>query len=741
MPVADISAAFPYYNEAKTLRTTLDLISRQTLMPREVFFVNSSSTDGSSRIIDAWIAEHQPGLETKFYNVYEGTDTPSSSKNVAIKRATSTWIAFMDCGLTFDADWLRSQWDFVSAHPGLEVVSGGCILTGVGLIDMSAVAQTYGYKNFRPTLPSTMVKRSVFDRTGLFLADRRAGYDFAWPLLLKKLGIKRGINKKVVIRYIGVNYGNSLPKIFRKSIVYAAPTVGIPYYYIPYYYLFILAVVIGAVAWHPASLGFFLPAYVVFRGYYYPLRKSGGLAILRERKLALLTLPLLGVVLDAGRVLGIVKGIVLLAGAKLAGKDSGAHTKATLEGLAWIGFLYGLAKFMTLATQMIAGRWLGPEEYGRANLVVAAAAYLQILPMLGFPTAMGKLLAEKMDERRRARFVSTALLGFAAWFALTMPVMAAAHRILESALGMPAHLFFLSALLASATALYTVVASPLLGLKRFAHRGLAESVYGFSAPILMCAFFVWRGPTHESLILAFAASLSLGGAYALWSLRRYMILSFERAVFAGVMRYASVATLNLLAAACVLAPARLFLNRHGSPEEVGLFSAYFTATVQVALALLYMLQAVLIPMASGGEGQREAWALFRRWAVPAALAAWALFTATAIAGLAVFGRRYPLDLGWVAAFAGAAALVLIHGAASALYAARDFSGLRVSVAGALAAGLGNAALTARLVPEFGVLGAALSLVASFSAGLAFYGLVALWEQRRASGTRSTRPTL
>jgi len=733
MPVADISAAFPYYNEAKTLRTTLRLISQQTLMPREVFFVNSSSTDDSSLIIDEWIAENQPRFKTKFHNVFEGTDTPSSSKNVAIKRATSTWIAFMDFGQAFEKDWLQRQWEYVHAHPEVDLVSGGCILTGVGIIDKSAVAQTYGYKNFRPTLPSTLAKKSVFDKTGLFLSNRRAGYDFAWPLLLGKLGIKRGINEDVVIRYIGVNYANSLTNVFKKSIAYAAPTVGIPYYYIPYYYLAILAAVTGVFLWNPATAWCFIPVYLLFRGYYYPIKKSNGFALIRERKLALLTLPLLAVVLDAGRVLGIIKGACLLAGAKLAGEDSGTHTKATLEGLAWIGFLYGLAKVLMLAAQMVAGRWLGPLEYGRANLAVAAAAYLQILPMLGFPTALGKLLAEEKGERRQARFISTALIGFGAWFALTLPLMAAAHRLLENLLGLPSQLFMLSTLLASMTALYTVVASPLLGLKRFAHRGLAESIYGLSAPLLIFALFLWRAPTHDSMILALSAALLLGAAYALWSLRRHLTFAFEPSAFAGIVRYASVATLNLLAAACVLAPARLYLNRHASPEDVGLFSAYFTTTVQIAMAFLYMLQSVLVPMASGDKAQREVWSLFKRAGagLPALLAAWALFGATAVAGISIFGRGYNFDLGWAAAFAGAAALILLHGTVSALYAGRDFSGLRLSVAGNLGAGLANVALTAWLVPRHGVLGAAMALVLSFTGGLTLYGLFALWERRAA----------
>jgi hypothetical protein len=239
------------------------------------------------------------------------------------------------------------------------------------------------------------------------------------------------------------------------------------------------------------------------------------------------------------------------------------------------------------------------------------------------------------------------------------------------------------------------------------------------------------GADHRSMILAFVGSLLASSLYALWTLRRYLRPAFDWSFVKAVIRYAATAAPTLLATACVLAPARLFLNRHSSTQDVGLFSAYFTATVQVALAFLYMLQAVLVPMASGAEGQREIWSLFRRAAAPSLIASWMFFCATAVGGIALFGRRYNFDLGWAAAFAGAASLILLHGTVSALYAARDYSGLRLSVAGALAAGLGNLALTACLVPRYGVLGAALALMLSFSGGLALYGLLGLWERKRA----------
>lgn len=403
--------------------------------------------------------------------------------------------------------------------------------------------------------------------------------------------------------------------------------------------------------------------------------------------------------------------------------------RTLLSGLGWIGLLYGAAKASTLLTQFLAGRLLGPAEFGRANLAVAAAAYLQIAPMLGFPLATSKLVSDEQDAGRLSRLISTALASFAAWALLSLPLLLAARGFLESILGIPPALFHLSLLLAAATALSQVLASPLLGLKRFALRGLVETVYGFSAPLLLLSLIAASGPTHRSMILALSGSLLASSACSLWCLRRHLRPAFEPGFVLAVGRYAATATLALLSTACVLAPARLFLNLHASPREVGLFSAYFASTVQIALALLYMLQAVLVPTA-GGEGQNELWALFRRWAAPAAALAWALFAAAAVAGIALFGRRYPLEPAWVAAFAAAASLVLLHGTVSALYAARDFSGLRVSVAGSLAAGLGNLALTALLVPRLGVLGAALSLTAAFAAGLAFYGLVAAWEEAR-----------
>ncbi len=403
---------------------------------------------------------------------------------------------------------------------------------------------------------------------------------------------------------------------------------------------------------------------------------------------------------------------------------------AFLSGLGWIGILYGLAKASTLLTQICAGRWLGPLEYGRANLVMAAAAYLQIIPMLGFPTAIGKFLASHDDDRRRARFISSALALFGLWLALGMCALTLGHHALADALSLSPRLFAAALFLAASNAVYVVTASPLLGLKRFAHRGLVEATYGLTAPAALIVAVWIFGPTYEAMISALGAGFILGAGYALWCQRRYLLGAFDPKVLNQIWSYAAVATLNLLAVACVLAPARFVLHMVRGPEEVGLFSAYFTATIQVSLALLYMLQSVIVPMASDPRGQLETWALVKHRAPAALLGTWILFLVVLLGALAVFGHHYPLRWDWVLLFSTAATLALAHGTLSALYSARDFSGLRISVIGGLLTGLTNVGLTAALIPARGVSGAAIALVASFALGLFFFLGVRGFEARR-----------
>ena len=305
----EITVIVPYYNERETIRFTLERVAAQTLPATRALFVNSSSTDDTSTIIDAWLGESQPRFATRFENLFANTDTPASSKNAGVRRAVTEWVAFMDCGQNFPKDWLEQQFEYAQAH-NLDIVSGVVYLTGQNWVDRCAIAQTYGYRRKRPCLPTTLIRKSIFEKTGLLAEGRRAGYDAAWLLQLKKLGIVRGINSRVVIEYIGTNFSSNLSQLFRKSVLYAKPSVGLPGYNVPYVYAAASLVFLAALAASPELAAILFAAYFLVRTFVVPLLKARGAAFFRENLIAgVFGSGIVGLVMDCGRLIGTWQGI------------------------------------------------------------------------------------------------------------------------------------------------------------------------------------------------------------------------------------------------------------------------------------------------------------------------------------------------------------------------------------------------------------------------------------------------
>jgi hypothetical protein len=215
----------------------------------------------------------------------------------------------MDCGQIFQPDWLARQSQF-SQEYGFEIVSGVVYLTGRNWVDRCAIAQTYGYRRNRPCLPTTLIRKSIFDRTGLLTEGRRAGYDAAWLLRLKTMGISRGINNSVAIEYIGTNFSSSLPHLFRKSILYAKPSVALPGYYVPYVYAVLSLAFLAILAASPRLALLLFAAYFLARTFVIPVLKSGSTAFFRENPAAaLLGSGIVGLIMDCGRLIGTWQGI------------------------------------------------------------------------------------------------------------------------------------------------------------------------------------------------------------------------------------------------------------------------------------------------------------------------------------------------------------------------------------------------------------------------------------------------
>lgn len=391
-----------------------------------------------------------------------------------------------------------------------------------------------------------------------------------------------------------------------------------------------------------------------------------------------------------------------------------------VEGFSWIAAFFLAARVGSVLTQFLAARYLGPSEFGRAHLVIAVSALLQVLPMLGFPFALARAGGTQQEDARRPAFVASALAAFLIWAAASLLGLSASGPALFSTTGVGPGLWNLCLALSGATALHLTLGGALQGLARFRPRGVAEAIYSVVALGLVASTLVLGRGDAPTLILCFVAGLVCASAFELWSLRDALPSLNRLAPLRELLPFATLGTVLVISAALVQAPGRIILFHLDSAHAAGVYSAYFTATIQVSLSLGNMVQAVLIPLASRSEGQHEAWDLVERWGLRGAVGLPIVFATLSSVVIGVLGRSYPLEWTWILLFSVAATAVLAHSLLAVLFAARDLRGLLISIAGSLAAGVTNLLLTLSLAPRLGVAGAAVGLAVGHAVGTALY---------------------
>jgi len=398
-------------------------------------------------------------------------------------------------------------------------------------------------------------------------------------------------------------------------------------------------------------------------------------------------------------------------------------TKTFVLGFSWIAVSFVLARSATFMAQFLAARFLGPEQYGGAHLILAVASLIQIIPMLGFTLALARFGSSEGTEAGRHRVVSTALTAFFAWMFLCLLMLLPFSRQLADMAHLSPRAWNLSLALAFMTTLHLVAGSALQGLTRFKQRGWAEAVYGLITFVSLTLLLAAGRRGYEELVLSYVAGLGAATAYAFWLLRPYLRPRLGVGSLPGLLPFVLLGTVNILSASFIQAPGRIAVYHFHSAEMAGIYSVYFTSTVQIALAVNNIVQTVIVPLASRPKGQQEAWALVRGLTTPLVLLCVLLgFAACALGAFLVIGRSYPLDWAWLLLFTLSATLIFIHGLLSALFFARDARGLAISSGGMLCAGLGNLFFNLVLTPRLGITGGALSLVFGYLLGLGWYFL-------------------
>lgn len=185
-----ISLVIPVRDEAESLPSLLDSISRQTRPPNEVVLVDGGSIDDTVPL-----AKRITGGVPSYRIIETGGATPGRGRNVGIEAASYDWIALADAGTMLEPHWLERLEVAAVGQPTAEVVWGNVEPRVTSLLQSCAAVVCISPRRATrfgcirgSSVASCLLRRHAWEAAGRF-PDLRATEDLIFMERLERTGI------------------------------------------------------------------------------------------------------------------------------------------------------------------------------------------------------------------------------------------------------------------------------------------------------------------------------------------------------------------------------------------------------------------------------------------------------------------------------------------------------------------------------------------------------------------------
>lgn len=121
----EISVITCVYNRESYIKRAINSLLKQTFTSWELIAIDDGSTDESLKILN--------GFRDNYKNikvVTQKNQNPSQSKNTGIKLSQGKYITFLDSDDEFLPSHLKTRYNFMIAHPEIDIIHGGVTIIG-----------------------------------------------------------------------------------------------------------------------------------------------------------------------------------------------------------------------------------------------------------------------------------------------------------------------------------------------------------------------------------------------------------------------------------------------------------------------------------------------------------------------------------------------------------------------------------------------------------------------------------
>jgi len=161
-------------------------------LPSEIILVNINKKIKLNRFILSFFKKEK----IKLIILNKVGAYPGAARNIAIKASNYKILAFLDTSIIAENLWLEYGYNKI-INEKYDLVFGKTLYLTNTNKDKVILASTYGFKPIA-TLPGSILNKEIFNLTGIFLDNIRAGEDAEWLYRLSMHKIRKCFNSKII---------------------------------------------------------------------------------------------------------------------------------------------------------------------------------------------------------------------------------------------------------------------------------------------------------------------------------------------------------------------------------------------------------------------------------------------------------------------------------------------------------------------------------------------------------------
>jgi len=399
------------------------------------------------------------------------------------------------------------------------------------------------------------------------------------------------------------------------------------------------------------------------------------------------------------------------------GEKISLKTLIFLKSLKYVIFGYGIAGFCVFVFEILCGRILGPNEYGKFVLVNSVGMFLYFFMTMGVTTAAVKYNAEKEEYNRQQKITSTSY-----WFILIISFTLVLLFFIFSPLfskffSIPLLISRLSIIFAFFYTLYLLVVDSLRGLHQFKKLAIFRATYGFLILIIFILFLLNNYLSFKTAVFAICLAYLIIFSMITVSIRSYLSFEIDKIWLKNLLEYGIYAAGGSFLFVFLPTLSKIMVNKYLTVADVGIYNAYYFSSLNITLFFYNVFITVFFPTASKYQQKAPILKKIKKLIPFMFLIGTPLLFVSQLIVLNFYGPKYPINYFLMFLFALSGILFLIYGFYSWLFFSKGIKEVRLIVILITIMFLINVFLSIYFIPRLSFSGAVLAILLTYLTGV------------------------